>query len=53
MKKPVIEFQNYTFQYRSQATPTLHDINLTIYEGGKRADPRAVRVGEEHTWPLH
>lgn len=33
MKKPVIEFQNYTFQYRSQATPTLHDINLTIYEG--------------------
>lgn len=33
MKKPVIEFRNYTFQYRSQATPTLHDINLTIYEG--------------------
>ncbi len=33
MKKPVIEFQNYTFQYRSQAIPTLHDINLTIYEG--------------------
>lgn len=35
MKKPVIEFKNYTFKYRSQAKPTLHDINLTIYEGEK------------------
>ncbi|CAH2714101.1 Putative HMP/thiamine import ATP-binding protein YkoD [Neobacillus rhizosphaerae] len=35
MKKPVIQFQNYSFQYRSQAKPTLHDINLTLYEGEK------------------
>ncbi len=35
MKKPVIEFHNFSFQYRAQAEPTLHDINLTIYEGEK------------------
>lgn len=35
MKKPVIQFKNYTFKYRSQAQPTLLDINLTIYEGEK------------------
>ena len=35
MKKPLIEFKDFTFQYFSQAEPTLHDINLTIYEGEK------------------
>ncbi|RSK25942.1 ABC transporter ATP-binding protein [Bacillus sp. HMF5848] len=35
MKKAVIEFNNFTFKYRSQAQPTLHNINLTIYEGEK------------------
>ncbi len=35
MKKPVIQFKNYTFKYRSQAEPTLNNINLTIYEGEK------------------
>lgn len=35
MKKPLIEFKNFSFQYFSQAEPTLHDINLTIYEGEK------------------
>lgn len=35
MKKPVIEFENFTFQYRAQAKPTLKNINLTIYEGEK------------------
>ncbi|WHY85596.1 ABC transporter ATP-binding protein [Neobacillus novalis] len=35
MKKPVIQFENYSFQYRSQTAPTLHEINLTIYEGEK------------------
>ena len=34
-KKPVITFENFSFQYFSQAEPTLHDINLTIYEGEK------------------
>ena len=33
MKKPVIEFVDFTFQYRAQAKPTLNNINLTIYEG--------------------
>ena len=32
-RKPVIEFKDFSFQYFSQAEPTLHDINLTIYEG--------------------
>ena len=35
MKKPVIEFNNFSFQYRAQAKPTLNNINLTIYEGEK------------------
>lgn len=34
-RKPVIEFIDFSFQYFSQAEPTLHDINLTIYEGEK------------------
>ena len=34
-KKAVIEFDHFSFQYFSQAAPTLHDINLTIYEGEK------------------
>lgn len=32
---PIIEFKNYTFKYRSQADPTLRDINLSIYPGEK------------------
>ncbi|EOI03005.1 ABC transporter ATP-binding protein [Enterococcus moraviensis ATCC BAA-383] len=35
MKKPLITFKNFTFQYHSQAEPTLHNIDLTIYEGEK------------------
>ena len=31
----VIEFENFSFQYFSQASPTLHDINLEIYQGEK------------------
>ena len=34
-KEPVIEFKDFTFQYYSQAEPTLHDINLTIHKGEK------------------
>lgn len=33
--KPIIEFTNFTFQYFSQAEPTLHDINLKISAGQK------------------
>ncbi|WP_189025279.1 ABC transporter ATP-binding protein [Paenibacillus albidus] len=35
MKRAVIEFQNFSFQYRAQTEPTLQDINLTITEGEK------------------
>ena len=35
MKRPVIEFKDFSFQYRAQANPTLNNINLTIYEGEK------------------
>jgi len=35
MRKPVIEFKDFSFQYFSQAEPTLHHIDLTIYEGEK------------------
>ncbi len=34
-KTPVIEFEDFSFQYFAQAEPTLHHINLTIYEGEK------------------
>jgi energy-coupling factor transport system ATP-binding protein len=35
MKKAVIEFKDFNFQYRAQQEPTLTDINLTIAEGEK------------------
>lgn len=35
MKKPVIEFIDFSFKYRAQAKPTLNNINLSIYEGEK------------------
>ena len=34
-KRAVIEFNDFSFQYDSQKRPTLHDVNLTIYEGEK------------------
>lgn len=34
-RQAIIEFQNFSFQYYSQAEPTLHDINLKIYPGEK------------------
>ncbi len=33
MKTPIISFRNFSFQYRAQKQPTLHDINLDIYPG--------------------
>ena len=35
MKQPVIEFQNFTWQYNAQKEPTLHDITLAVHEGEK------------------
>lgn len=33
LKTPIISFQNFSFQYRAQKKPTLHEINLDIYPG--------------------
>ncbi len=33
--KPIIEFKDFSFQYKSQTEPTLHDINLKIMPGEK------------------
>ena len=33
--RPVIEFENFTWQYNAQTEPTLHGIDLTVYEGEK------------------
>jgi ABC-type cobalt transport system, ATPase component, putative len=35
MKKPIIQFEDFSFQYQVQSEPTLKHINLTIYEGEK------------------
>lgn len=35
MKKPIIQFTDFTFQYQSQSEPTLKNLNVTIYEGEK------------------
>ena len=32
---PIIEFRDFTFQYKSQTEPTLHNINLSILPGEK------------------
>ena len=33
--KPIIEFKNFSFKYRSQKEPTVKDVNLAIYPGEK------------------
>ena len=33
MRTPIISFRNFSFQYRAQKQPTLHNINLDIYPG--------------------
>lgn len=35
MEQPLINFENFTFQYRAQSAPTLHNINLQINSGEK------------------
>ena len=34
-RKIAVSFENFTFKYESQSEPTLHNINLKIYEGEK------------------
>ena len=45
MKKPAIEFKDFSFQYRAQAKPTLNNINLTIYKGEKVLIPMNMKDG--------
>ncbi len=33
--EPLIGFKDFSFQYRSQNAPTLHEINLTVHRGEK------------------
>lgn len=33
MAEPIISFKDFSFQYRAQKRPTLHNINLDIYPG--------------------
>ncbi len=35
MSSPVIEFKNFSFQYKAQAEPTLYNINLKVNAGEK------------------
>ncbi len=35
MRKPIIEFKDFSFKYRAQKLPTLKNINLKIYPGEK------------------
>ena len=35
MARPSIEFHDFGFRYQSQTEQTLHDVNLTIYQGEK------------------
>lgn len=35
MRKPVIEFKDFSFKYNAQSLPTIENLNLTIYEGEK------------------
>ena len=35
LKKPVIEFRDFGFKYDAQQSPTLYNIDLTVYEGEK------------------
>lgn len=35
MKKPIISFQDVSFQYQSQSEPTLHHLSFDIYPGEK------------------
>ena len=35
MSAPIVEFKNFGFRYKTQKSPTLYDINLTIRKGEK------------------
>ena len=35
MREPIISFRDFSFRYKTQKNPTLHDIDLDIYPGEK------------------
>ena len=38
----MIELKDFSFQYKAQSEPTLKNLNLSIYKGGKGPDCRAI-----------
>lgn len=49
---PIISFKNFSFQYRAQKKPTLHDINLDIYPGERVLIAGPFRQRQKHAaWP--
>ena len=51
--EPIIEFEKFTFKYRSQVNPTLFGHRSKDLSRGKGADRRAVRLREINTCGLH
>lgn len=52
-RTPIISFKNFSFQYRAQKQPTLHDIDLDIYPGERVLIAGAVRQRQVHAGGLH
>ncbi len=51
--KTMIEFKDFSFQYKSQKKPTLHHINLEIKEGEKVLIVGCKRQWKIYTWSLY
>ena len=52
-RKIAINFENFTFKYESQSKPTLHNINLKIYEGEKIVIVGPSGSGKKYDWALY
>ena len=49
MQNPIIDFSNFSFQYRAQSNPTLIDINLKINSVGVYVYKIVTSSGEAQT----